>query len=81
MKTEARALQALRRLHQAAEQAAEHCSTAPELAEPLRAGLMAEIDALAVRVVELAGLAHSAAELHQRAGDLAVIREKGKRHG
>jgi hypothetical protein len=81
MKTEAKALQALKRLHTEAERAATACNEAPELAEPLRDGLLQEIDALAIRVVELAGLAHSAAELHQRAGDLAVLRQKGGRRG
>jgi hypothetical protein len=79
MRTEARALTGLQRLHENTERAAEAIGAAPELSEPVRAALLAEVDTLAIRIGELARVAHGAAELHQLAADLQIVKGRARR--
>lgn len=69
---EAGALDALQKLHAATDTASGAIVRAIELSEAVRAALRAEVDALAVRIVELAGVAHDAAALHAKARRLGL---------
>jgi hypothetical protein len=63
---------ALERVHRSADSAGRAIAAAPELSEDLRAGLLAEVESLALRVVDLAHVANAAADVHTAAQRLRV---------
>ena len=63
---------ALESVHRSTESAGRAIAQACELSEPLRAGLLAEVEAIARRVVDLAHLANGAADVHTLAQRLRV---------
>lgn len=66
------ALDALHAVHGQAEAAAGAIGRAVELSDQLRAALATEVDAIALRLVELAHVAKAAADVHTQAQRLRI---------
>ena len=63
---------ALESIHRITESAGRQIAKSPELSEQLRKALLAEIEFVALRVVDLAHVANQAADVHSAAQRLGI---------